>query len=144
MLSNTCKYAIRAVIYLAVNAGTENKIGIKRIAEDLSIPTPFLAKILQSLARKKVLSSSKGPNGGFGLGKEPDDIKIIDIVELIDGPDVFELCVIGMHTCKEQKSKCALHSTYAPIREELQTLFDYQTIGNLVNEVKSGRQDIIL
>ena len=45
MLSNTSKYAIRAVIYLALYAGEEKKIGIKEISKDLSIPTPFLGKI---------------------------------------------------------------------------------------------------
>lgn len=65
MLSNTCKYAIRSVIYLALNAQDGKKIGIKKISEDLEIPTPFLGKILQSLARQKLLSSTKGPHGGL-------------------------------------------------------------------------------
>ena len=47
MLSNTSKYAIRAVIYLALYAGEEKKIGIKQISNELKIPTPFLGKILQ-------------------------------------------------------------------------------------------------
>ena len=62
MLSNTSKYAIRAVIYLALFAGKEKKIGIKQISTDLSIPTPFLGKILQTLAKHKLLSSTKGPH----------------------------------------------------------------------------------
>ena len=59
----------RAMIYLALNADTEGKIGIKKISGDLKIPSPFLAKILQVLAKHKLLSSTKGPNGGFRLAK---------------------------------------------------------------------------
>ena len=69
MLSNTCKYAIRAVIYLAVNDEDGKKIGIKQISKDLDIPTPFLGKILQSLAKQKLLKSTKGPHGGFSIGR---------------------------------------------------------------------------
>ena len=95
MLSNTCKYAIRSVIYLALHAQDGKKIGIKKISEDLEIPTPFLGKILQSLARQKLLSSTKGPHGGFGLGKDPMEISLMNIVEIVDGLDMFENCLIG-------------------------------------------------
>ncbi|MBT8387492.1 MAG: Rrf2 family transcriptional regulator, partial [Ignavibacteria bacterium] len=94
MLSNTCKYGIRAVIYLAANKGESKKIGIKTISKDLAIPTPFLGKILQSLAKQKILSSTKGPNGGFGLGKDAGEITLLDIIIAIDGRDVIDMCLI--------------------------------------------------
>jgi Rrf2 family protein len=84
MLSNTCKYAIRSVIYLSINAKENQKIGIKKISEELDIPTPFLGKILQSLARQKLLTSTKGPHGGFGMGKDPSEITLMNIVEIVD------------------------------------------------------------
>ena len=61
MLSNSSKYAINAVIYLAIHSSASHRIAPKDVAEALHIPTPFLAKILQTLARKKVISSNKGP-----------------------------------------------------------------------------------
>ena len=67
MLSNSSKYAINAVLYLAVNSSVENKIGVREIAEALHIPTAFLAKLLQTLAKKEAICSSKGPGGGFYL-----------------------------------------------------------------------------
>ena len=66
MLSNSSKYAINAVIYLAANSSESKRIGVKEVADALHIPLPFLAKILQALVRKKVISSNKGPGGGFG------------------------------------------------------------------------------
>jgi len=65
MLSNTCKYAVRALIYLGKYSVDGTKIGIKKISSDLIIPTPFLGKILQNLVKQKVLVSTKGPNGGL-------------------------------------------------------------------------------
>ncbi len=139
MLSNTCKYAIRAVLYLAINDEKGVKTGIKKISKDLDIPTPFLGKILQNLARQKILSSTKGPNGGFGLGKDMNDILLMDIVEVIDGQDTFHKCVIGMKYCSEQENPCALHSRYAELREEIRKIFEVETIKQLVQDIKKGK-----
>lgn len=140
MLSNTSKYAIRAVIYLALNAGEEKKIGIKQISKDLNIPTPFLGKILQTLAKHKLLSSTKGPHGGFGLGKAADEIYLVDIVDIIDGQDLFKKCLIRLDDCTEEKSKhCSLHDKYQEIRTNLMKLFQHEKISELVNEIRSGK-----
>src|SRR5664280_2515951 len=87
MLSSSCRYGIRAVIYLASQPSSNGKTGIKQISKDLDLPSPFLAKILQQLAKQKILSSSKGPHGGFSLLKDPRKITLIDIVNTIDGYD---------------------------------------------------------
>ena len=139
MLSNTCKYALRAVLYLAINSEGGQKTGIKKISKDLDIPTPFLGKILQNLAKHKILSSTKGPNGGFGLGKEPSEILLMDIVEVIDGQDSFHKCVIGMKYCSEQENPCALHSRYADLREEIRKIFEVESIEQLVLDIKKGK-----
>jgi Rrf2 family protein len=144
MLSNTCKYAIRAVLYLAVNYEEGTKIGIKQISKELDIPTPFLGKILQTLVKHKILSSTKGPNGGFGLGKNKDNILLMDIVEIIDGIDSFHKCIIGLKYCSEQKNPCALHFQYAKLREEIRNIFEIETIGNLAKDMKSGKNTIII
>ncbi len=147
MLSNTCKYAIRSVIYLAINAKDDKRIGIKKISEDLDIPTPFLGKILQSLARQKMLSSTKGPHGGFGLGKDPMEINLMDVVEIVDGLDMFENCIIGMRPCKTDTNKqqpCPVHNQFSDIRKQLHHLFSDKTIGTLIAEVEDTDEYISL
>ena len=100
MLSNSCRYGIRAVIYIASQPSEKGKTGIKQISKDLNLPTPFLAKILQQLAKQKILSSSKGPHGGFSLLKDPRKITLLDIVKTIDGKDIFTNCVMHNSTCR--------------------------------------------
>lgn len=65
MFSKACTYAIRAALYLAVHAGPQARLGVKEIAEALDVPKHFLAKILQQLVRNNLVSSVKGPSGGF-------------------------------------------------------------------------------
>ena len=149
MLSNTSKYGIKAVLYLAreTQSDIDKKIGIKKISGDLKIPTPFLGKILQLLAKHKILSSTKGPHGGFGLGKSPHDIYLIDIVEILDGQDMFTNCLIGVNPCATEMNHeyyCPIHNKYAPIRKQLYDLFSNESIGNLLDDLRNSGKKINL
>jgi Rrf2 family transcriptional regulator, iron-sulfur cluster assembly transcription factor len=143
MLSNTSRYAIRALIYLAINGNFKNKIGIKKIADDLDIPSPFLGKILQTLAKQKILLSTKGPNGGFGLPESSLDISLMEIVKIIDGDDMFDQCLVSNQVCKEPaENPCALHEHYKSIRESIKSMFRERTIGGLAKEFRISGEKI--
>ena len=141
MISNTCKYAIRAVIYLAVNSDNNEKIGIKKISKDLDLPGPFLGKIMQTLAKNKLLHSIKGPHGGFSLAKDPHKISLYDIVEIIDGTDVFHECLIGVKICEgnpENREYCPFNKKSHKVRFELIKVFREQTIGNFADGINKS------
>ncbi|HAM99748.1 MAG TPA: transcriptional regulator [Marinilabiliales bacterium] len=147
MLSNTSKYAIRAVIYLAVHASNGQKIGIKKISESLEIPSPFLGKILQVLVRRKILSSTKGPNGGFGIGKNPDNITLYDIIFEMDGDELFHSCLLGAGSCDSNKKEggyCALHNEFDESRHQMITLYKSKTVSELAAEAKEQNYQIVL
>jgi Rrf2 family transcriptional regulator, iron-sulfur cluster assembly transcription factor len=146
MLSSSCKYGIRAVAYIASQSKNNVKIGIKQISEDLNLPTPFLAKILQLLAKQKILSSSKGPHGGFSLLKDPKSITLLDIIVIIDGRDLLENCIIHNTTCScvgEEGLVCPLHDEYSRIRENIVRLFSKKTIYSIVRSVNNNEEIII-
>jgi Rrf2 family protein len=147
MLSNTCKYAVRSVIYLALNQEEGKKIGIKLISKDLDIPTPFLGKILQTLAKQKILISNKGPNGGFSLAQDPKDITLLDIIKIIDGMDVFDICLIGMNLCRtahENDRHCPVHEKFCDLRKQMFELFEKETIGNIINRLENKEDYYLL
>ena len=141
MLSNTCKYGIRAVIYLALNNEENKKIGIKEISKELSIPTPFLGKILQLLAKNKILSSTKGHHGGFNLARPANEITLLHIIEVIDGLDLFNDCLIGLSSCSanaHQDVQCPIHHKYTPINKQIYDLFNTETIENLASKIEES------
>jgi Rrf2 family protein len=144
MLSNTSKYAIRATIYLALHANGDEKVGIRKISGDLNIPSPFLAKILQTLVKRKMLASTKGPNGGFSLLKDARKITLYEIVTVIDGNDIFDKCLISMRTCHDENTPCPVHIQYEPIRNAVIRLFREQTINDLANDIKMQDRVIAL
>lgn len=142
MLSSSCRYGIRAVIYLASKPKTAGMTGIRQISSDLDLPTPFLAKILQDLAKQKILLSSKGPHGGFSLMKDSKKIKLIDIVKAIDGEEFFTSCVIHNGPCggkRNHKKYCSLHNDYEVIRHEIKQMFRKKTIYDLVQASENSK-----
>src|SRR5207248_11690027 len=87
--SRSAEYAIRSFVYLA--RVPHGKFAMARqIAEQEQIPAHFLAKILQELTRKGLLRSSKGPSGGFALRTPASQIRLIDLVEALDGRTLAE------------------------------------------------------
>lgn len=137
MLSNSCRYGIRAVIYLAGRGEGRSITGIKQISEDLGLPTPFLAKILQQLAKHKILNSVKGPHGGFSLLKDAADITLYDLVRIIDGEEVFTNCLIHNGSCKMvniEKKKCPVHDDYSAVRRLLIDFFQDNNIADIVRK----------
>lgn len=142
MLSNSCRYGIRAIIYLAGRSTGEDKTGIKQIGKDLKLPVPFLGKILQQLAKQKILKSMKGPHGGFSLAKDSKTISLYDIVVAIDGEDTFINCIMhdeSCHSVNKKKKSCPIHDDYEKIRSELIGLFKRKTIYDLVEKSKNSK-----
>jgi Rrf2 family protein len=89
LYSRSAEYAIRALVHLACLP--EGKFAMTRaIAEQEDIPVHFLAKILQELTRKGMLRSNKGPTGGFTLRIPPQQIRLLEIVEALDGKSLAE------------------------------------------------------
>jgi Rrf2 family transcriptional regulator, iron-sulfur cluster assembly transcription factor len=145
MLSNTSKYALRGLIYLAKYAKEDNRIGIKKISKDLNISSPFLGKILQNLVKQKLLVSTKGPNGGFSLSKPPDEISLWDIVTNVDGEEYFTNCLIGLRPCithDPTKPLCPIHNKYDEQRKQIE-IFYKETSLQLISEDIEKFEDLI-
>ncbi|MES2377877.1 MAG: Rrf2 family transcriptional regulator [Bacteroidota bacterium] len=131
ILSKSCEYAIRATVYIAVKSGKNEKVGIIEVAEAIGSPMHFTGKILQTLVRKKILSSAKGPTGGFYL-ENGHLLFLIDIVRAIDGNGLFSACVLGLERCSETQP-CPMHEQVKPIREMLLNEFSKKPVTELVS-----------
>jgi Rrf2 family protein len=108
IFSRATQYAIRALAYLAVNY-KNGLCPLEKIAREEEIPQPFLGKILQGLAHKRLIRSSKGLNGGFGLALPLEKITLYSIVDAIDNLSVTQSdCVLGRSQCNEE-NPCPLH-----------------------------------
>jgi len=137
MISKSCKYAIRAAIFIASQAGDNKKLGVKEIADEIEAPPAFTAKILQTLNKHKIVTSLKGPYGGFFCETYQLNLPVIDIVNAIDGTAVFKECVMGLHLCSDEHP-CPMHHQYAEIRNNLLQSFQQTTLGSLASDLSGG------
>lgn len=135
MLSHTCKTAIKAVIYLSGRNG--DKIGIKEISGRINASEHTVGKVLQQLARKRIINSLKGPAGGFYLNEDQQEQAIIHIVEAIEGDAVFRECGLGLSKCSATHP-CPIHNEYKVARELMEKIFRERKVGELRGSVTNG------
>lgn len=137
MLSSKCKYAIRAVLYLAAESCDNCRVSCAKIAESLDLPLAFMGKILQELARKKIIHSIKGPNGGFWMPEESMNRPLIDIVDAIDSLSFFSSCGLGLHHCSEEHP-CPIHHSFKISRTQIHDLFQSHTVSKVAQEIRNS------
>lgn len=137
MLSYTCKTAIKAVIYLSSKSELGEKAGMKEIAEHINASEHTVGKILQTLARHAIINSAKGPSGGFFISKLQQNQPIINIVETIEGKQVFKECGLGLSKCSALHP-CPIHDDYKVARDLLEKLFREKKVKDLCNPVTNG------
>ncbi|MEQ9266020.1 MAG: Rrf2 family transcriptional regulator [Balneolaceae bacterium] len=136
LLSKSCVYGLRASLYLAYKK-EEGFISIKEISEELDISFHFLTKILQQLTAAGFMESYKGPNGGIKLTSSGMESKLIDLVTLIDGPELFTECVLGLPGCGSAEP-CALHDNWLVTRAGIQNMLEGITLFDLAAERKKS------
>ena len=136
--SRSVEYAIRAFVHLAQTPDGRYAM-VKNIAEQEEIPAHFLAKILQQLARKGLLRSSKGPTGGFALRTDPGDIRLVAIVEALDGLAPYQRCAIGLSECTDE-TPCGIHDSWKNLRSRIMEYLGRNTIADLAKTLEQKKR----
>lgn len=130
MFSKTSQYTLRALVYILLENSKGRTPGFREIAREIDSPMEFTGKILQELARKKLVSSAKGKKGGFFLSETQKHTSLRTIIEHVEGGDIFHACGFGLRYC-DASHPCPLHEGYAGIREQLQQYMSNHTIYQL-------------
>ncbi|HOZ82974.1 MAG TPA: Rrf2 family transcriptional regulator [Bacteroidia bacterium] len=137
MLSLSCKAGIKAVIFLGSRFESGDKSGIKEISKHINENEHTVGKILQKLVKNNIIKSVKGPNGGFYITQKQKSQPIINIVEAIDGKDVFKQCGLGLTKCSESRP-CPFHNDFKPVRELFKNMCLEKKVSDLYQNVNNG------
>lgn len=115
-ITQECDYAIRIMVALA---GLENGkiLDASAISSEQNIPSRFAVKILRKLVLSKLVSSKKGANGGYMLGRSASQITLLNIVETIDGPIAVNRCVGSDSSCNT--AACSVHKIMLDINSHI-------------------------
>lgn len=124
--SKKCEYALQAILLMAAFEH-DCVYPAEEISKKLTIPKEFISKILQSLTKSGLVESKKGKAGGFRLAKHPSRIKLIDIVEAVDGLESFSTCVLGFPNCSAE-NPCPLHNKWGELRSKAYDMLAEETL----------------
>jgi len=87
--------------------------------------------------KNKIISSVRGPNGGFFLTEKAKKLPVYAILEAMEEEEVLKKCVLGLKLCSEIQP-CPLHTQYKSIKQQLIKLFETKTIQALADEITTG------
>ena len=120
-ISEASNLAIHALGYLSHFRDGDLR-STAEIARVLRVSEAHLGKVLQRLAKFGLVSSTRGARGGFRLARDPGDVSLLEIIELLDGPITGEECLLGKPVC--QHGKCILSgllsAVHGLVRKHLQ------------------------
>ena len=105
MISQTAEYALRAIVYLADQAGTPRTVS--QIAAATHVPAGYLAKVMQMLSRANLVTSQRGLKGGFSLALDSRQLSVLDVVNAVDPIRRFRECPLGL--ADHGRQLCPLH-----------------------------------
>ena len=126
-LSKRTDYGLIALKHLALHG--EHAHSAPEIARTYNIPPELLAKVLQRLVRKGLLVSHSGPNGGYSLARNPDNINLVEVIEALEGPLLLTPCEAA-DDC-EQLDLCSIRDPLRHIKRKVVTVLVDTTVHEL-------------
>jgi Rrf2 family protein len=124
-------YALQALMMLT-RRYSQGAIRIRDIAYEESLPEKFLELILLELKNARIVESVRGAKGGYALRRPPSEIRLSEIIRLIDGP----LAPFGLIT--RDADHRALYQVFLDVRDAAAKILDNTTLADLMNKVPSG------
>jgi FeS assembly SUF system regulator len=132
-LSKKADYALIAMKHLALRVEGQGSASAREIAEQYSIPVELMAKVLQRLARRGLLSSQQGTRGGYQLSRDSETISVADVIQAIDGPLTVTACSVHNERCG-QFATCNVRDPLWKIRERIVTALSTCSVSEMASE----------
>lgn len=132
--SKTTSYAISVLSFMAKHE--DKKYSAKKLNEVLKIPWPYLRQLLTSLSKSGFIFSTQGRHGGFQLKKPARQIILAEIIDSVEGLNVFGTCIMGFKDCPFDHT-CAMHEVWEGTRKDILKVLNDTTLDQLLKSSKS-------
>jgi len=142
MLSKTCEYALKTMIFLSSQAREGEVLSkLDDIAMAIDSPQAFTAKILQQLVNADLVESFRGRYGGFALPKDLE-ASIADVIIAIDGDKLIHGCMLGFQSCSDEHP-CVLHNEVKPARDQLKRMLTTTSIHTVMADFLDNKSHLL-
>ncbi|MFB6286390.1 MAG: Rrf2 family transcriptional regulator [Candidatus Bipolaricaulia bacterium] len=129
-LSKHSHYGLTGLSYLAQHLSPDETAQVNEVAEAMDLPQAYLAKIFHQLSRHRIVRSYRGRSRGFQLARPADEISVREVVEALEGPDLFERCIFWDGPCSHTDS-CPLHASWAEVRPQVRERLEHMSVADL-------------
>ena len=133
MVSRTAGYAVQAVVFIA-SRPAGRPVTVVEIATALGVPEKYLARVMNTLAHRGTLSSTRGARGGFQLAHAPDELTLADVVEPFDPIGEAPQCLLRHVRCGID-GHCSAHDAWHDVAGTVRRFFQSTTVADLVGDV---------
>lgn len=132
LVTREADYAVRCVLYLTKEGN--RVVSAKEISESMLVPKSFLAKILQRMSKRGIVTSTQGNGGGFQLSKPPGQVTLFEVIEAVQGPSVTSICAVDNRKCQLSKT-CSVHPVWVELREKIDERLKAENFAKLVDKM---------
>jgi Rrf2 family protein len=136
--SKTTSYAVNILSYLAEHDNI--RMSASYLNMKLHIPYSYLRTVLGILSKKKLILGENGRNGGFILGRDKSEIFLADIIEVTEGPDSLNKCVMGFDKCPFSY-RCYLHPVWIGMRDEILAVLKSTSLADMIARIKDTKPE---
>ena len=131
------RYGVKAMYVLAKQYG-QGPIPLKQVAEDQALSEPYLEQLIGELRKAGLVRSVRGAQGGYLLGRTPDEITIGDIIRVLEGPIQPADCVVDgdedpSDLC-DQAQKCVTRLIWERVQKSITTVLDGMSLADMLTE----------
>jgi Rrf2 family protein len=131
-VSRKIDYGLRAMIYLA-SISPDAVVPFREIARQMMVPEDFLAKILKTLVDEDLVKSTRGPHGGYALGKPAADISFLEVIEAVEGPIAINVCLDSEDPCAKAEF-CTMVEVWREGQEKMLEVYRNTKLASLTLE----------
>ena len=141
MLSQRCRYALKAMLNLARDTSGQSK-QVSALASEENIPRKFLESIMSEMRQNGMVESARGKTGGYKLSRPAELITFGEIMRHIDGPLALLTCVSQnfykrCDDCQDEKT-CELRRVMSRVRREASDILDRTTLADAIAKPSLG------
>jgi Rrf2 family iron-sulfur cluster assembly transcriptional regulator len=129
IINRSTQYILQALMHMVAHP-VGRPVLARELAEQLQLPSPYLAKLLQQPCRAGWLSSSRGRGGGFLLSPGAENLTLLEVLMLTEGERIHHECLLGLKAC-DDSTACVLHCEWKPIKQEILEHFGGYTLTQL-------------
>ncbi|HBH62794.1 MAG TPA: Rrf2 family transcriptional regulator [Nitrospiraceae bacterium] len=132
-LSTKGQYGVRAMFELAKNY-EKGPLTIKEIATRQGVSISYLEQLLNKLRKSKLITSQKGPGGGYIINKKPEEISVGLILNSLEGPVAIAQCLDpSAKSCKRVEG-CVTRLLWKSLGEKIEDFLDTINLSDLLEE----------